>query len=49
MSKTNSQKTPLRYSLAQAMATATRQPKPATQKFNLAEAMRRTIDSEQNK
>lgn len=49
MSKTNSQKTPLRYSLAQAMATATRHPNPANQKFSLAEAMRRTTAPEQSK
>lgn len=49
MSKTNSQKTPLRYSLAQAMATATRHLKPANQKFSLAEAMRKTTGSEPSK
>ena len=46
MTRPTTPKPQLRYSLAQAMATATRQQKPASQKFNLAEAMRRMTTSE---
>ncbi len=49
MTRPTTPKPQLRYSLAQAMATATRQPKPANQKFSLAEAMRKTTGSEPSK
>lgn len=49
MSKSTSQKTPLRYSLAQAMGQKVAASARTGKKFSLAEAMRKTTGSEPSK